>query len=123
MLHSPFDETAIDFLEDLDVPAFKLLVLRIITSLIKKAAATGKPLIVSTGLASLSDLDRAVTAARDAGCSQLVLLSVLVHILLRQLTNILTIPHLSQMFNCQVGLDHTMGVGVSVAAVALGRPL
>ena len=120
---SPFDETAIDFLEDLDVPAFKIASFENNhLPLIKKAAATGKPLIISTGLASLSDLDRAVTAARNAGCSQLVLLKCTsTYPATADNTNILTIPHLSQMFNCQVGLsDHTMGVGVSVAAVALG---
>lgn len=120
---SPFDETAIDFLNELDVPAFKIASFENNhLPLIRKAAATGKPLIISTGMASLADLDRAVTSAKSAGCSQLILLKCTsTYPATPENTNILTIPHLSQMFACQVGLsDHTMGVGVSVAAVALG---
>jgi sialic acid synthase SpsE len=90
--------------------------------LIRKAASTGKPLIMSTGMASLAELDDAVAAARGAGCKDLVLLKCTsTYPATPENTNILTIPHLQNLFGCQVGLsDHTMGVGVSVAAVALG---
>ena len=122
-LSSPFDETAVDFLDNLDVPAFKIASFENNhLPLIKKAASTGKPLIISTGMASLADLDRAVASARGAGCSQLILLKCTsTYPATPENTNILTIPHLSQMFGSQVGLsDHTLGIGVSVAAVALG---
>ena len=120
---SPFDESAVDFLEDLNVPAYK------ITSfennhlpLIAKAAATGKPLIISTGMASLGELEQAVSVARSAGCKDLILLKCTSTYPAKPTnTNIRTIPHLRELFDCEVGLsDHTMGVGVAVAAVALG---
>ena len=120
---SPFDESAVDFLEDLDVPAYKIASFENNhLPLIRRAAATGKPLIISTGMASLADLDRAVTTAREAGCRDLVLLKCTsTYPATPANTNIRTIPHLREMFACEVGLsDHTMGVGVSVAAVALG---
>ena len=120
---SPFDETAVDFLVDLNVPAFKIASFENNhLPLIRKAASTGKPLIISTGMASLADLERAVTAAREAGCQDLVLLKCTsTYPAKPQNTNIRTIPHLSDLFGVQVGLsDHTMGVGVAVAAVALG---
>ena len=120
---SPFDESAVDFLENLDVPAYKIASFENNhLPLIAKAASTGKPLIISTGMASLADLERAVITARDAGCEQLVLLKCTsTYPATPENTNISTIPHLRQLFDCEVGLsDHTMGVGVSVAAVALG---
>ena len=120
---SPFDESAVDFLEDLDAPAYKIASFENNhLPLIRRAAATGKPLIISTGLASLADLDRAVATAREAGCSDLVLLKCTsTYPATPSNTNIRTIPHLRELFGCEVGLsDHTMGVGVSVAAVALG---
>lgn len=120
---SPFDETAVDFLLDLDVPAFKIASFENNhLPLIEKAASTGKPLIISTGMASLGELDQAVTTARDAGCEQLVLLKCTSTYPARpENTNILTIPHLKELFGAEVGLsDHTMGLGVSVASVALG---
>ena len=120
---SPFDETAVDFLQDLDVPAYKIASFENNhLPLIAKAAATGKPLIISTGMASLAELEQAVTTARDAGCKQLVLLKCTsTYPASPESTNIRTIPHLRELFNAEVGLsDHTMGVGVSVAAVALG---
>ena len=90
--------------------------------LIRRVAATGKPLIISTGLASLADLEQAVTTAREAGCRDLVLLKCTsTYPATPENTNIRTLPHLRELFGCEVGLsDHTMGVGVSVAAVALG---
>ena len=120
---SPFDETAVDFLSKLDVPAFKIASFENNhLPLIRKAAGTGKPLIISTGMASLSDLERAVNTARDAGCENLVLLKCTSTYPASPVnTNIRTIPHLSDLFGVQVGLsDHTMGVGVAVASVALG---
>jgi len=120
---SPFDESAVDFLEDLDVPAYKIASFENNhLPLIRKAASTGKPLIISTGMASLADLERAVATARDAGCRDLVLLKCTsTYPATPQNTNILTIPHLRDLFGVQVGLsDHTMGVGVAVGAVALG---
>jgi N-acetylneuraminate synthase len=90
--------------------------------LIRKAAATGKPLIISTGMASLGELEQAVAAAREAGCRDLVLLKCTsTYPASPANTNIRTIPHLRELFGCEVGLsDHTMGVGVSVASVAMG---
>lgn len=120
---SPFDETAVDFLEDLGCPAYKIASFENNhLPLIEKAASTGKPLIISTGLASLGELDAAVRTARDAGCTQLVLLKCTsTYPATPENTNIRTIPHLRALFDCEVGLsDHTMGTGVAVAAVALG---
>lgn len=120
---SPFDETAIDFLETLDVPAYKIASFENIhLPLIRRAAATGKPLIMSTGMASLAELDEAVAAARQAGCRDLILLKCTsTYPATPANTNIATIPNMLDVFGCQIGLsDHTMGVGVAVAAVALG---
>jgi pseudaminic acid synthase len=120
---SPFDETAVDFLETLAVPAYKIASFENNhLPLIRKAASTGKPLIISTGMASIAELDEAVTAAREAGCKDLVLLKCTsTYPATPANTNALTIPHMRQLFGCEVGLsDHTMGVGVSVAAVAHG---
>jgi pseudaminic acid synthase len=120
---SPFDETAVDFLMELDVPAFKIASFENNhLPLIAKAASTGKPLIISTGMASLGELDDAVCTAHEAGCTQLILLKCTsTYPATPESTNIRTIPHLRDLFGCQVGLsDHTMGVGVSVASVALG---
>ena len=120
---SPFDETAVDFLEDLGVPAYKIASFENNhLPLIRKAAATGKPLIISTGMATLGELEQAVATAREAGCRDLVLLKCTsTYPATPANTNIRTIPHLRDMFGCQVGLsDHTMGVGVAVAAGALG---
>jgi pseudaminic acid synthase len=120
---SPFDESAVDFLEELETPAYKIASFENNhLPLIRKAAATGKPLIISTGMASLGELEQAVAAAREAGCRDLVLLKCTsAYPATPANTNIRTIPHLRELFDCQVGLsDHTMGVGVAVAAVALG---
>lgn len=120
---SPFDESAVDFLLQLDVPAFKIASFENNhLPLIRKVAATGKPMIISTGMASLADLEEAVATARAAGCKDLVLLKCTsTYPASASNTNVSTIPHMRTLFGCQVGLsDHTMGVGVSVAAVALG---
>ena len=120
---SPFDETAVDFLDQLGVPAFKIASFENNhLPLIARAASTGKPLIMSTGMASLSELEMAVKTAREAGCNQIVLLKCTsTYPATPDNTNILTIPHLRQLFDVEVGLsDHTMGLGVAVASVALG---
>ncbi|MCB4412109.1 pseudaminic acid synthase [Synechococcus sp. MU1611] len=120
---SPFDESAVDFLNELGVPAFKIASFENNhLPLIAKAASTGKPLIISTGMATLAELELAVNTAREAGCSQLVLLKCTSTYPATPVnTNISTIPHLRQLFNVEVGLsDHTMGVGAAVASVALG---
>ncbi|HEX6065472.1 MAG TPA: pseudaminic acid synthase [Longimicrobiales bacterium] len=120
---TPFDETAVDFLESLDVPAYKIASFENVhLPLIRRVAATGKPIIMSTGMATISELDEAVRAARQAGNQDLVLLKCTsTYPAAATNSNLLTIPHLRQLFGCEVGLsDHTMGVGVSIAAVALG---
>lgn len=120
---SPFDETAVDFLESLNVPAYKIASFENNhLPLIRKVAATGKPMIISTGMATVAELDEAVRTAQDAGCKDLVLLKCTsTYPASPENCNILTIPHLRKLFGCEVGLsDHTMGVGVSIAAVAHG---
>jgi N-acetylneuraminate synthase len=120
---TPFDDTAVDFLEDLDVPCYKIASFENTDlSLIRRVAATGKPLIISTGMASVAELDESVRAAREAGCRDLILLKCTsTYPATAANTNILTIPHMRELFGCEIGLsDHTMGVGVSVASVALG---
>jgi len=120
---SPFDASAVDFLESLNVPAYKIASFENTDiPLIKKVAATGKPMIISTGMASISELDETVRAARAAGCEQLVLLKCTsTYPADPKNSNIITIPHMEQLFQCQIGLsDHTMGVGAAVASVALG---
>jgi pseudaminic acid synthase len=120
---SPFDESAVDFLESLNVPFYKIASFENTDwPLLKKIAATGKPVIMSTGVSQLSDIDESVRLLRENNCSDLVLLKCTsTYPATPQNTNLLTIPHMSQLFDCLVGLsDHTMGIGASVAAVALG---
>jgi pseudaminic acid synthase len=120
---SPFDDAAVDFLESLNAPCYKIASFENTDlPLIRRVAATGKPLIISTGMATLAELDETVSAAREAGCKDLVLLKCTsTYPATPENTNTLTIPHMREMFNCEVGLsDHTMGIGVSVASVALG---
>lgn len=120
---TPFDETAVDFLEKLNVPCYKIASFENTdVNLLRKVVKTGKPMIVSTGMASLSDLELMVKTMREAGCSDFVLLKCTSsYPALPKDTNLLTIPHLREMFGCQVGLsDHTLGIGVAVASVALG---
>lgn len=122
-LSTPFDESAVDFLESLDVGVHKIASFENTDiPLIRKVAATGKPMIISTGMASIAELDETVRAAREAGCEDLVLLKCTsTYPATPENTNIRTIPHLRELFCCEVGLsDHTMGCGAAMAAVALG---
>ena len=120
---TPFDDTAVDFLESLDVPCYKIASFENTDiPLIRKVAATGKPLIISTGMATVAELDETVRAAREAGCKELILLKCTsTYPATPENSNVLTIPHMRELFDCQVGLsDHTLGVGVAIASVALG---
>jgi N-acetylneuraminate synthase len=120
---TPFDETAVEFLETLDVPCYKIASFENTDiPLIRKVAATGKPMIISTGMATVAELDETVRVAKKAGCQDLILLKCTsTYPASPENTNILTIPHMRDLFQCEVGLsDHTMGVGVGIASVALG---
>lgn len=120
---TPFDETAVDFLESLHVSAYKIASFENTDlPLIRRVARTGKPMIISSGMATLAELDEAVRAAREEGCRDLVLLKCTsTYPATPEHTNLMSIPHLRAIFDCEVGLsDHTMGIGAAVAAVALG---
>jgi pseudaminic acid synthase len=120
---TPFDPTAVDFLESLNVPLYKIASFENTDlPLIRKVSSTGKPVIMSTGMATIAELDESVRAAREAGCRDLILLKCAsAYPALPENANLLTIPHLRNLFDCQVGLsDHTLGIGVSIASVALG---
>ena len=120
---TPFDDTAVDYLEDLHVPAYKIASFENAhLPLLKKVAATGKPMIISTGMATIAELDEMVRTIRDAGCEQFVLLKCTsTYPASPKNSNVLTISHMRELFDCEVGLsDHTMGVGVAVAAVSHG---
>ncbi|HXA01458.1 MAG TPA: pseudaminic acid synthase [Cytophagaceae bacterium] len=120
---TPFDESSVDFLEELKVPLYKIASFENTDwPLLTKVASTGKPVIMSTGAATIADIDEAVRILRKGGCKDLVLLKCTsTYPALPENSNILTIPHMAQLFNCLVGLsDHTMGIGAAVASVALG---
>jgi|ERR1035437_400118 N-acetylneuraminate synthase len=123
---TPFDNSAVDFLESLDVPCYKVASFENTDlPLIRKIASTGKPMIISTGMATVAELDETVRTARESGCRDLVLLKCTSsYPATPHDTNIATIPHMRELFGCQVGLsDHTMGIGVAVASIALGATL
>lgn len=120
---TPFDATAVDFLEELGNPIYKIASFENIDiPLIKKVASTGKPIIASTGMASLAELDDLVITARENGCNDITLLKCTSSYPASPMgTNLMTIPHMKQLFHCSVGLsDHTLGLGASVASIALG---
>ena len=120
---TPFDDTAVDYLEQLNVPCYKIASFENThIPLIRRVAATGKPMIISTGMATFAELDETVEAAKSAGCKDLVLLKCTsTYPSTPDDSNILTIPEMRKRYGCEIGLsDHTMGIGVAVAAVALG---
>jgi len=120
---TPFDDTAVDFLENLDTPAHKIASFENNHfPLLKKVAKTGKPVIMSTGASTLANLDEAVSVLRENGCKDLVLLKCTSNYPASpENSNVRTIPHMRDLFQCEIGLsDHTMGIGVPCAAVTLG---
>lgn len=122
-LSTPFDSTAVDLLESLNADVYKIASFENTDlPLIRRVASTGKPMIISTGMMTLAELGETVGAAREAGCEDLILLKCTsTYPSSPENTNILTVPHMRQMFGCEIGLsDHSMGIGVSVASVAHG---
>lgn len=123
LFSAPFDHTAVDFLEKVDIPVYKIASFEIVDlPLIRRIAQTGKPIIMSTGMATLAEIDEAVRTIREAGGSQLALLKCTsAYPAPPEEMNLRTIPHLAEAFNVPVGLsDHTLDTAVPVAAVALG---
>lgn len=123
---TPFDSSAVEFLETLNVPCYKIASLEITDHpLIRQIAATGKPLIISTGGATLEEIGEAVAVARSEGCHQLILLKCTsAYPALPESINLRTLPHLSESFETLVGLsDHTLGIGVAIASIAMGACL
>jgi pseudaminic acid synthase len=123
LFSSAFDDTAVDFLEQMKVPAHKLASFELVDlPLIEKMAATGKPLIMSTGMASLEDIEEAVATARKAGATQIALLKCnSAYPAPPEDMNLRTIPEMARRFNVPVGLsDHTLGATAAVTAIALG---
>ncbi len=120
---SPFDDKAVDLLESLGAPAYKIASFECThLPLIRRVASTGKPVIISTGMANHAEIDEAVRCAREAGCRDLILLKCTSNYPATPInSNLKSIPHIRQAYDCQVGLsDHTLGIGVPLAAVALG---
>lgn len=120
---SPFDETAVDFLETLDVPCYKIASYEVTDlPLLKKVAATKKPVIVSTGMSTVQEIEMAIHTLQKNGCDEIIILKCTsTYPASPENTNILTIADMRQKFGVEVGLsDHTMGIGVAVASVALG---
>ena len=123
---APFDETAVDFLEDLNVPAYKIASPECIDlPLIRKVASTCKPMIISTGMARVHEIAEAVEVVRETGLEDFALLKCTAsYPASPEDSNVLTIPHMRAMFQCEVGLsDHTIGCGAAAAAIAHGATL
>ena len=123
---TPFDLTAVDFLEDLEAPAYKIASFEMTDlRLIKKVAETGKPMIISTGMGSVAEIAHAVETARKAGAKDIIVLKCTsTYPATPKNSNLATIPNMRETFDCAIGLsDHTLGCGVAVAAVAMGAPL
>jgi pseudaminic acid synthase len=123
LFSSPFDSTAVDFLEGMQVPAYKLASCELVDiGLIQKMARTGKPLLISTGMATAEEIEEALNAARDARCTQIALLKcTAAYPALPDEMNLRTIPEMARRFQVPVGLsDHSPGIAAPVAAVALG---
>jgi pseudaminic acid synthase len=126
LFSTPFDFTAVDFLEEMGVPAYKIASFELVDlPLIRRVAQTGKPIIMSTGMATLAEIDEAVHTAREAGATQIVLLKCTsAYPAPPEEMNLRTIPHLSAAFQVPAGLsDHSLGIAVPIAAVALGACL
>ena len=120
---TPFDATSVDFLESIDCPIYKIASFENIDlPLIRKVAQTGKPIVASTGMATVAELDDLVRTARENGCTDLTLLKCTSsYPAAPEGTNLRTIPHMKELFRCRVGLsDHTLGIGAAVASIALG---
>jgi pseudaminic acid synthase len=120
---SAFDASSVDFLQSLGAPAYKIASFENVDlPLIRKIAGTGKPMIISTGMATVAEIDEAVRAAREAGCRDLILLKCTSSYPASPTSsNLATIPYLRDLFGCQIGLsDHTLGIGAAVASIALG---
>lgn len=119
---TPFDESAVDFLEELNVPAYKIASFENTDlPLLNKVAKTGKPIIISSGAATISDLDEALRTLRNYDAQVILLKCTSTYPSTPENTNLKTIPHMRELFQCHIGLsDHTMGIGVSVGAVAFG---
>ena len=120
---TPFDDSSVDFLEGLDVPCYKIASFENVDlPLVRKVARTGKPIIASTGMTTVSELEDLVRTARENDCKDLTLLKCTSsYPSSPEGTNLRTIPHMRELFGCKVGLsDHTLGIGVAVASVALG---
>jgi len=123
LFSTPFDFTAVDFLEKMDVPAYKIASFELVDlPLIRRVAQTSKPIIMSTGMATLAEIDEAVIVSREAGCKEIVLLKCTSAYPANPAEmNLRTIPHMAEAFSVPAGLsDHTLGIAVPVAAVALG---
>ncbi|WP_208592374.1 pseudaminic acid synthase [Gracilibacillus suaedae] len=120
---SPFDATAVDFLESLHVPCYKIASFECTDiPLIRKVARTKKPMIISTGMCNVAEIEETVQAAKEEGCKELILLKCTsTYPATPENSHIKTIPHMKELFQCPIGLsDHTLGSGVAVASVALG---